>query len=572
MSTPPSPNAPGNGHFHPPRGADRARSARRISLAAGAAVSALTLGGCVAGSGTIERTSATEKDGGIIRYAHLQEVPCVYGGWVQQAFTSRQVLDALVSAEPDGSVVPWIATDWSVSDDRLTWTFTLREDVTFTDGTALDAEAVAYNFDYWMNGGNGTAAAHLGGFYESAEATGPYEVAVHLSKPYSPFLSSVSQPYFGLQSPTALRERTAEENCEQPIGSGPFVVEEWRRGEYLQFTRNEDYNWAPANADHQGPAHVAGIRWSFVQDNTSRYGSLLSGESDAIGEIPAVNMADARSRYQVDQYITPGRPVTLSLNTQRGLFQDERLRKALAYSLDREAIVDSAFLGTVPFEGNGSLSQSTPAYNVDVAEDYPFDLDQANALLDEAGWTARDADGIRLKDGQPLEVTFVFGLNSIVTQEGATAMQSLQEQARATGFRVVLRPLTQSEQFSGAFSTPDSYDGYLGYWTSPHAGILNINYRPSTPEKPNGANSTFLADEQVYQTVQDGLSAATTEDANEHFMDAQQQLSDQLPAIGLYTQTSTLAVDSVLQDVHTEASQGGPLFYDASFVNGGEQQ
>ena len=151
-------------------------------------------------------------------------------------------------------------------------------------------------------------------------------------------------------------------------------------------------------------------------------------------------------------------------------------------------------------------------------------------------------------------------------------MQSLQEQARATGFRVVLRPLTQSEQFSGAFSTPDSYDGYLGYWTSPHAGILNINYRPSTPEKPNGANSTFLADEQVYQTVQDGLSAATTEEANEHFLDAQQQLSDQLPAIGLYTQTSTLAVDSVLQDVHTEASQGGPLFYDASFVNGGEQQ
>lgn len=566
MSTPPSVSAPSAGRTRPP-------SSRRALGLTAALGTILTVAGCTAWAGGIERTSAvstsegSEASGGIIRYAHLQEPPCVYGGWIQQAFTSRQVLDSLVSAEPDGTVVPWIATDWSVSEDRLSWTLDLQEGVRFTDGTALDGEAVAANFEYWMSGGNGTAAAHLGGFYASVEVTGPLQVTVHLSRPYSPFLSTISQPYFGLQSPAALRERTPEQNCEQPIGSGPFAVSEWRRGEYLEFTRNEDYDWAPANARHQGPAHVAGIRWSFVQDNTSRYGSLLSGESDVIGEVPAVNLDDARADYEVHQYITPGRPVVLSLNTQQGPFQDVQVRRALAAATDREAIVDSAFLGTVPYEGNGFLSQSTPSYDSSVAADHPFDLDRANALLDEAGWTGREQDGTRTKDGQPLEVTFVFGTNSLVTQEGATAMQSVQEQARAAGFRVVLRPLTQSEAFSGAYSTPESYDATLGYWTSPHAGILNINYRPSTPEEPNGANSTFLADEQIFQTVQRALSARTQEEADRHFTEAQQELSKQIPAIGLYTQTSTLAVDRALQGVYPEASQGGPVFYDAQFVD-----
>lgn len=576
MSTPPSPNAPGHRATGNPGARSRPRAFQRM-VPAGvtlAAVPALILTACTGGPATesgaqpaaLAGSAADPVQGGVIEYGHLQEPNCIYGGWIQENFTARQVLDNLVSATEDGSVAPWIAIDWEVSEDGTVWTLQLRDDVTFTDGTPLDAAAVAYNFDYWLDGGNGTAAAHLGGFYDRAEVVDADTVQIHLSAPFAPFLSTLSQSYFGLQSPTALRTRTDEQNCTEPIGSGPFTVQEWKRGEYIEFRRNEDYAWAPRNARHQGPAYVEGVRWNIVPDNTSRYGSLLSGEMDAIGEVPAVNIAQARQEFDFTQYITPGRPVVMNLNTQRGIFADQAVRQALSFATDREANVDSAFLGTVPFEPSGYLSRTTPGYDQDAATEYPFDLDRATALLEAAGWTGRDADGTRTRGGQRLTATVVYGLNSIITPDGQTAIQNFQEQARAAGFDLVLRPLTPSENSSGAFSTPDSYDASVGYWTSPHAGILNINYRPSTEEAPNGANTTFLNSPEVFETIQSALQAPSPELVTERFSEAQYQLSELAPAIGLYAQTNTLAVSGDVTGIWLEPAQGGPVFHDAAFT------
>ncbi|MGJ9405480.1 ABC transporter substrate-binding protein [Nesterenkonia aurantiaca] len=561
MTTPPHLNAP------------KKRQRFRTPLSAAAILSATVLTACSGTSGLISTEPVADRQpadgpqsGGIIEYGHLQEPKCVYGGWIQENFTARQVLDSLVSQDAEGEIVPWLATDWEVSEDQLVWTLTLRDEVSFTDGTPVDAEAVAYNFDHWLDGGNGTAAAHLGGFYEDSSAVDEHTVEIHLSAPFSPFLSTLSQSYFGIQSPTALETRSEEENCRAPIGSGPFTVQAWESGQYLEFVRNEDYNSAPANAKHQGPAYVEGIRWSFIPDNTSRYGSLLSEESDVIGEVPAVNIAQARERFDFEQYITPGRPVVINLNTEKGVFADQQVRQALSFATDREANIESAFLGTVPFEPSGYLSQSTPDYDVDAATEYPFDLDRADELLDEAGWTERAEDGTRLKGGERLEVLFTYGLNTIVTPDGNTAIQNFQEQARDAGFDIQLRPLTPSENSSGAFSGPDAYDAQVGYWTSPHAGILNINYRPGTEDQPNGANTTFLADEGVFATIQEALQAPTSEDVTKHFAQAQHELSELAPAIGLYTQTNTIAVSDELSDVWLEESQGSPVFHDAYFV------
>ena len=549
----------------------RRRIAAQAALAGSASALALLLAGCGAGAGASAQGSGNGESGervggGTIRYAHLQEPPCIYGGWVQQAFLSRQVLDSLVSQTDDGKIVPWLAKSWSVSDDQKTWTFKLKDGVKFTDGTPVDAKAIADNFDFWQGGGNGTVQAHIGQYYKSAKAVDDTTVQINLKAPYTPFLSAVSQGYFGIQSPAALKQHTDQQNCEAPVGSGPFTVGEWKRGESVTFEKNPDYNSAPENARHQGPAYVDNVVWSFVQDNTSRFGSLASGESDAIGEVPTVDFEAAKSQYEVQQYITPGRPVTLSLNTVQGPFADKRVRQAFAYSADRKAAVDSAFLGVVPFEGNGTVSQSTPGYNKDVAGDYPFDQAKADELLDKAGWTERNADGVRVKDGKELQIDLVFGLNSIVTTEGATALQNLQEQVKPVGFKVNLVPVTQADLFSGAYSTPDKYDATLGYWTSPHSGILYINFRQNTKEKPNYANTTFYNNAAIEQTILKANSAKTTEEANKYYAQAQQELSDEAVAVGLYDQTSSLAIQPKLKDVWLEASQGEPVFHDAYFT------
>lgn len=530
-------------------------------------LAAIFLAGCGgSATGATSSDSAERVEGGTIRYAHLQEPPCVYGGWVQQAYLSRQVLDSLVSQTADGSIVPWLAEDWEVSEDQLTWTFTLKPELKFTDGSNLDAQAVSDNFEYWMAGGNGTVTAHIGDYYESSRAVDATTLEIKLSAPYTPLLSALSQGYFGIQSAQALANRSEQENCEAPIGSGPFTVAEWKRGQSITFQRNEQYASAPANAKHQGPAYVESVIWSFIQDNTSRFGSLVSGESDAIGEVPTVDFEAAKSQYEVQQYLTPGRPVTLSLNTSNGPFTDVLVRRAFAYSADRQAVVDSAFLGVVPFEGNGTVSASTPGYNAEVAQDYPLDLEQANRLLDQAGWTGRSSDGTRTKDGKELEVRIVFGLNSIVTQEGATALQNLQDQVKQSGFKITLVPVTQAELFSGEYSTPQSYDAQLGYWTSPHAGILHINFRQNTEEHPNPANTAFYNNAEIEEIILRGNSAKNADEANEHYQKAQQLLSDEAVAVGLYSQTSTIASIPNLKDIWLEASQGEPVFHDAYFT------
>ena len=243
----------------------------KVGAVASAAALSLLLAACGGQTTSAEAGTGEKVDGGTIRYAHLQEPACVYGGWIQQAFLSRQVLDSLVSQTEDGSIVAWLAEKWKVSEDQLTWTFTLKPGLEFTDGTPLDAQAVSDNFEFWQGGGNGTVQAHIGDYYSSSRAIDATTLEVKLSEPFAPFLSALSQGYFGIQSPTALESRSEAENCESPIGSGPFTVGEWKRGQSITFNRNDAYNSAPQNAKHQGPAYVDSVVWSFIQDRRLRY-------------------------------------------------------------------------------------------------------------------------------------------------------------------------------------------------------------------------------------------------------------------------------------------------------------
>lgn len=537
------------------------RTARRLTVAA-AALFSLTLSACAA----VPASSTGEQlEGGIIRYAHLQEPPCVFGGWIQQAYLSRQILDSLVTQTEDGEIVPWLAEAWTISDDQKVYTFTLKEGVSFTDGTPVDAQAIVDNFEYWIAGGNSTVTAYIENYYESSRAVDATTFELTLTKPYSPLLSVITQAYFGIQSPTSL-ERSAEELCDQPIGSGPFIVGEWKRGENISFTRNDDYNSAPATAKHEGPAYVDGIVWSFLADPTTRYGSLLSGESDVVYDIPSVNWVQAGEQFERLQYITPGRPDVISFNTVQGVFTDELLRKAFTYSLDRQTIVESVFNGAALYEPNGAVSQSTPGYDPTIADDYTQDVDKANELLDEAGWTELDDEGYRTKDGAVLEVRIPVTTGSILTQEGATVLQVVQQQAREVGFKVTLIPVTQSELFTGAYSTPDSYDISVGYWTAPTAGIMYINFRQNLPESPNYWNSTFYNNPELEAIIVEANSTLDKAEQDALYAQAQQIISDHAVAVGLYTQTTTLAISRSLKDVWLEASQGEPVLSDAYFV------
>src|SRR4051812_5402150 len=422
------------------------RTTRTLTAAvATTLVGALALTACSGGAGA---STGERVKGGNIVYAHQQEPACVFGGWIEQAYLSYQVLDNLTSLDENSKVVPWLADSWKTSDDGLTWTFSLKKGVEFTDGTPVTAAAVAYNFDYWLKGGNSTAAVWLGGYYQSATAVDDLTLQVNLSKPYPNLAQNLTQAYFGIQSQHALETRTKEENCAQPIGSGAFTVKEWNRGQDIVLLRNDDYTSPPANALHKGPAYVDEVDWRFVPDATTRVASLQSGQANAIYDVPAVQWKTLDSAgFGLEKFVTPGRPQQISFNTAQGPFTDERLRQAFAYGLDRKSIVDTIGRGVIPFEGNGGVSQATPGYSTKAAKAYDYDPKKAAALLDAAGWKDTDGDGIREKDGTPLTVRLPYGAGSIINADGAAILQGVKEQAAKVGFDVKLIPSPISEYF-----------------------------------------------------------------------------------------------------------------------------
>jgi peptide/nickel transport system substrate-binding protein len=535
----------------------------RVTHPAVGAAGLVALLGLSACTGAVA-SSGERVEGGTIVYAHQQEPFCVFGGWIEQAYLSYQVLDNLTSLDENHEVVPWLATEWSSSEDGLTWTFTLKEGVEFTDGSPLTAEVVAYNFDYWVSGGNSTALVWLQDYYSSAEAIDELTVQINLSAPYPRLADNLSQGYFGIQSQVALETRTDEENCAAPIGSGAFIVDHWDRGEEIVLVRNDEYTSWPANAEHTGPAYVEEIVWRFVPDATTRVAALQAGEVDAIYDVPAIQWEtlDAAG-YQLEKYVTPGRPQQLAFNTQIGPFTDVRVRQAFAYALDRRAAVEAIGQGVIPYEGNGGVSQTTPGYSQAAADWYDYDPEKAADLLDEAGWSEVDDEGFRTKDGERLTVVLPYGAGSIINADGAAILQGVKEQASQVGFDVELIPVPLSELFAGAYSTAEERDINVGYWTAVTAGILYINWRPSTPEAPNYSNGAFYNDEVLAQLIRDANSAADIDEQNALYIEAQDYIAERALSIGLYDRLSTLAVDTSLKGVWQEHAQGGPTFYDA---------
>ncbi|MGY3033764.1 peptide/nickel transport system substrate-binding protein [Bradyrhizobium sp. USDA 4354] len=515
-----------------------------------------------------EGPAGNVKSGGVIRYGHFQEPACLFGGWVQQWYLQRQYSDNLVARSENGKIVPWLAETWTISEDKRVYTFEIKPNVKFTDGTPLDAQAVADNINGWLSNDpdlrNPTAAPYLSDSFESARAIAPLRLQVTLKVPFQPLLNVFAQSSQGILSPSALKRGLAV-NCENPVGSGPFIVDKWRHGQEVTFRRNPDYNSAPATAKHQGPAYVDGISWKFLPDQTVRYGSLITGETDAIYDIPAIAWKDANSRFPVLRHLTGGTPLRLALYTARPPFDDVLVRKAFAYSTDRKAAVDTSFLGSLPFEGNGALSQSSPEYLHELGRSYAYDIRKANQLLDQAGWTERNPSGVRVKNGNPLIVRISYS-NAFLKPDGEQALQVIQQQARAAGFDVRLQPTNPADFFAGKNLGPNDYEIVLLYWVAPGAEIFRISWKPDQNGEPNRFNPSRFQDPTLWEVIQKAEQDFNGAERTGLYQQAERKIVDDAPVIGLTVLDVTLATKPNLKDVWLDrGSVGEPVFYDAHF-------
>lgn len=541
----------------------------RIPQSFGALAGLITVGLLVAGctSTAVNKPVGEPQSGGTLTYASGDAEPsCLdphVGGNFPQALISAQYLESLVSRNSDGQIIPWLAESWTPSADGLTWDFTLRDDVTFTDGTVFDAAAVQANIAHLQDPTTLSSTGYLAlGKVIGTEALSPTVVRLSLSEPDSALLESLSQPWLAIESPTAL-QRSQDENCATPVGTGPFIVESWVKQNAITLVRNDNYVSPPADAGHSGPAYLDKIIWRFIPDSASRYAAVQSGEVDVIDNAQPDTIVQATQSDSVEQLDSPrpGASNRIELNSGKAPFNDVRVREAFIRSANVDDAVSSLFLGTAM----RSYSALSSVESTAVSQAALFDYDPAAAedLLNAAGWTDTDADGYRVKDGVRLTVQFPVSTNQSIPAE-QSMFEQIQATAKETGFEVKLAPMDLSSWYAAL--ADEDYDAVSAPYTKVGPDVLRILYHSdSIVPAPSGyfANLAQVNDPKIDDLL---TTAARTSDSAERaslYADAQNRILEGFYILPLYDQQNHFLLRSDVVGLRTLPTVAVPTFYDA---------
>ncbi|MEK6343953.1 MAG: ABC transporter substrate-binding protein [Curtobacterium sp.] len=531
------------------------KPSRIAASVAGAATILLAVAACTGGGGG--STSSTPVAGGTLVYASGDAEPtCLdphVGGNYPQALLSSQYIEELTALE-DGRPVPALAESWKTSSDGTTLTFRLRDDVTFTDGTPFDAAAVVANIEHVQDPKTASSTGYLAlQSITKATATDDHTVTLTLSRPDSALLESFSQPWVGMESPKAL-ERSQAQNCESPVGTGPFRVTDWKHGDRVTLTKNADYTPLGTAAGSTTKPRLNGITWRFLPDSTSRYAALQSGQVDVIDNAQPDQIRAAKAGGSIRDLDAPrpGASNRLELNSGHGVFQDESVRRAFLHGADVDPGIKSLFLGTAK-RSYSLLSSVEPfAWSADGEELFDHDASQAGKLLDDAGWK-KGSDGIRTKDGKRLTVTFPVSTNQSIPAE-RSLFQQIQASEKEVGFDVEIKELDLSSWYAALAA--NQYDVVSAPYTKVGADVLRILYDSASIEPaPSGyfANLAQLDDPTVDSLLQRAARTADTHDRGELYEQAQKDILASATVLPLYDQQNHFLVSTKVHDVHTTA-------------------
>lgn len=293
------------------------------------------------------------------------------------------IYDGLVRYK-DGTlqVEPALAESWTISDDGKTYTFELRDGVSFHDGSPLTAEAVKFNFDRMLDENHpyhDTGPFPLSFFFsaiDSVTAEDEDTVVFTLKEPYAPFLSNLAYPTGLIVSPAAVKEH-GKDFGRNPSGTGPFRFAEWESNAKVVIVRNEDY-W-------EGAPPLEAVVFRPITDANTRVAEMLAGGIDLMVEVPPDSVAtfEEDANYQVHEQAGP-HVWFLILNTKEGPFADKKMRQAVNYAINKKTLVEDVLQGTAEVAAGPTPPAFAWAHN-DALEPYPYDPEKAKALIEEAG-------------------------------------------------------------------------------------------------------------------------------------------------------------------------------------------
>ncbi|CEG25783.1 glutathione ABC transporter substrate-binding protein [Bacillus sp. B-jedd] len=323
--------------------------------------------------------SSKPKEGGTLTVVRLSDATKLDPHFITDIPSAnivyQKVYEGLVEPDKDFKIQPLLAKDWKVINDT-TWEFHLQQGVKFHDGEAFNAEAVKKTFDRLLDPKTGSPQREKFSMIKEVKVVDDYTVQLILDYPYAPLLSILASNEGSIISPKAIAENP-EKLAEHPVGTGPFVFEEWKTGQEISLKKNPDYWGKKPNIDK--------VVFKVVPEDATRLAMIETGEAQINDQVPVTEIDRINASDTMELYRTEGLAVEyLGFNTKKKPLDDVRVRKAISHAIEREAIIEGVYnnVGTL---ANVAMSPKVFGYS-DKVKPYDYNLNEAKKLLKEAGY------------------------------------------------------------------------------------------------------------------------------------------------------------------------------------------
>jgi peptide/nickel transport system substrate-binding protein len=498
---------------------------------------------------TTEEGGAT---GGTLVFAGAADPVVLDGALVSDGESLRvitQIFETLVALKPGTTEPePGLAESWEANDDGTVWTFKIRDGVKFHDGTDLDAEAVCFNFDRWYNFKgplqNPSATYYwqvvLGGFstfnkdsgapeeslYKSCEASDASTAVLTLTKPSATFIPALSQQAFSIASPKALQEFDADAGTvdadgvfqpsgtfgtEHPIGTGPFKFDSWTRNDRITLSRYDDY-WGDK-------AKIDTLIIRPIADNAARLQALQTGEIQGYDLVEPQDIATIEGDSNLQVIDRPAFNVAyVGFNIAKKPTDDVEVRKAIAYGLDREAVVDNFYSGRAVV-AKEFMPPEVVGYADDVTE-YPYDPEKAKQILQDAGYTLP----------VPLEFWYPTDVSRPYMPDPKRNFEAFAASLNKSGFKVTAKSAPWNPDYLGRADAGNAGNLRMLGWTGDYGDADNfIGTFFQSPQKAWGTTEKPLTE---IQDLLDQAEIETEESKREElYQEANRKIMEQLPGV-----------------------------------------
>jgi peptide/nickel transport system substrate-binding protein len=419
-------------------------------------------------------------DGGTIIYAFPAEpdtLDCLKTANDFSEEVCGTVGGSLVARDPGtGAIVPYLAESWDISQDGLTYTFHIKDWIKFHDGTPFTAYDYAFTLNRALSPETGSpGTASLLGTLAIAEAIDDLTLVLHLAAPNAILFENLANPGYMMPFSQAYVEATDEDFlARNPMSVGPYIFKEWVAGEHIIVERNPDYTWGPEYGTTE-PYDLESIEFRFIPDEMNVLSGLEAGEIDLFttSNLILVQQLDEHANFTIKEQLDFSVMAVL-INTSMEIFQDVRIRKALNYAINREAIVEIV-LGGSGVPAYGPISPAVYGYD-DTLEETGFGYapDKAKALLEELGYTL-NTEGFYEKDGEVLG----FILNTMdETETNVRLVEVLQQQYEEAGIDIEIQVMEFGQAISGLMSM--TFELTSMKFGMPNASILNLIFSPAS--------------------------------------------------------------------------------------------